>query len=145
MTLDNVEGNAVGIENTAAGTVEIKGTSNIAVKFCSQKGTFTIATGVKGTVQMPKGHVKPASVPSGVTLTEVADTGCGGAAPATVPSTPWSEWTKCSCDDPADVSRVRVYGGSTKVEAKPCQLDEACPGVEGAEPAEVKMALVRNR
>ena len=75
VTLNNVEGNAIFIDNAAAGTVEIKGTSNIAVKFCNQKGTVTIADTVTGTVAVPKGHVKPA-VPSGVTLTEVADTGC---------------------------------------------------------------------
>jgi len=145
VTLNNVEGNAIFIDNAAAGTVEIKGTSNIAVKFCNQKGKVTIADTVTGTVAVPKGHVKP-TVPTGVTLTEVADTGCpafgdAAAAPAT-PDTPWSEWTKCTCDDPADLTRTRTFGGAVKVDAKPCQLDKACPGVEGAEPAQVEMVLV---
>jgi len=134
VTLTNVEGNAVYIDNT--GVIDIKGKSTISVRFCSQKGTVTIGDDVKGTVYVPVGHAAPTSVPSGVTVKTVRDDGC-----LTGPKGPWSEWSTCSCDDTKDITRTRTVGDGTQSESRPCVLDEACPGVAGAAPAKVEMEL----
>jgi len=134
VTLTNVEGNAIYIDNT--GTVDIKGTSSISVRFCSQKGTVTLGDDVEGTMYVPVGHTSPTSVPSGVTVKVVPDDGC-----LTGPKGPWSEWSTCSCDNTNDITRTRTVGDDTQTEMSPCILDEECPGVAGAAPAKVEMEL----
>jgi hypothetical protein len=57
-------------------------------------------------------------------------------------NTDWSEWSSCSCDDPAANVRTRtLVGGRQNSQSHPCQLAEPCPGVAEAEPAKVEMIL----
>merc|ERR1711871_310503 len=135
VTLTNVEGNAVYIDNTADGTVDIQGTSTISVQFCRQKGTVTFGDDVKGTVYIPVGHTVP-KVPSGIKLNMAPDHGCLNG-----PKGPWSDWSTCSCDNTDDIVRTRTVGEGTQSETKPCTLETECPGVAGAAPARVEMAL----